>query len=356
MLIQVVPLSERAVANKVHLCPLVSWSLLVVTLQRSRQVHVQIMTWLNGATLPEQTAHAVVVARLAFILFARCPQWARGPDEWLGLVERIVDRAHALLDTASPEGYEVVAELLRCLMCATGDLKTFDADIGKTRGKLQSADVERSYKHICSVVARVLKDARSPQDVKRSAIEVCVNAPPGYAGALVGACGVSRQSAPAPQPGTLFPPAGAKATEIIERHWDPDEPGQETLSVWTRDEDSDVDEGSQGHMPQEEATAAAQSVCDLEVVDILVAELDEQLLSDETANVPFTGALLAVLSGVGEAVSIARRRLKNRLLPRHWDRTRRPDDGESLRARFTRQLRGEGTGGWHIGWLPRVVT
>jgi hypothetical protein len=315
------------------------------------------MQWLKTATLPKQADHAVHIARLAFILMARCPQWARDSDEWLELVNDLILLAESLLVAPFADKVpSVIAELLRCLLCATGDLKTYSPQTGRTQGRLEQEDVERVYQQVCALSGRILKDPASSDDLRHSAVEVCVNAPAGYAGLLVGATRAAGGAvAPVMQSGgTIFPAGGATATHIIERHWDPDQPGQETVKLWSRDDDTAIEGGnvaisdssdvdSRGGIDGD-AAAEDDGEYDKDVITALVCELDAQCRSGDGALTPYTGAVLAVLCGVAQDVAQARRQLKNMLLPRQWDRRRPPEEGDSLRARLTRYFCGEGAG------------
>ena len=253
-------------------------------------------------------------------------------------------------------------------MCASSDLKTFSPEAGRTKFGLQAPEVAELYGRICSVFRRFLLHSSVPADLRRGAIEVCVNAPRGHTGMLAGATGwahvgsvMASSTESAPAPWGVLPPAGAKAARIVERHWDPARPGYEAVKVWERDDDDDDDDDGAGPAASRDsaddsgAACAADSLHDKHaaaadapehiddaVIQTLVSELDTQVMTDEAANEPYTGALLAVISDLVSEQPTVRRRLKNLLLPRDWDKSVHPEEGESLRARLTRQLRGPG--------------
>lgn len=219
------------------------------------------------------------------------------------------------------------------------------------------------YGRICSVFRRLVLHSSVPADLRRGAIEVCVNAPRGLAGMIAGVTGCSHagsvmasSTGPPPSSWGVLPPTGSKAARIVERHWDPTRPGYEAVKVWERDDDDDDDDGagpaatrdsgaaSTTDSLHDKHTAAADAPehIDDTVIQTLVSELDAQVMTDESATEPYTGALLAVISELVSEQPAVRRRLKNLLLPRDWDKSVLPEQGESLRARLTQQLRGPG--------------
>ena len=381
----------------------------------ARQMLHRTTQWLTHVDFPRQAEHAVLVARLTFVLLARSPRWAAGPDEWNTVVNNMLQAVERALQMDNlPHAAETIAAVFQCLMVATRDLGTFEPEAGRTRGGLNQRIVDTVTHRLCQSVATALclPPSETCIELRQSAVEACVDIPQGKRRLLLTARlapspasshpggkdaaaaaefgneeGRRRHSAKGGEAhasgssalglGDGFPFPGAKVTSITERHWDPDMPGKETVKVWRRDDDEADDAGQGGEASdstladhgQETTTAHGgetnptagtdvdvdDGVLDMEVLEQLVAELDVQTRSEATVAEPYTGALLAVLSALAADVSGARRFLKNRLMPRTFDRSKRPDDGDSLRARLARNLRGDSTLLWWLCMMHVVM-
>jgi hypothetical protein len=198
---------------------------------------------------------------------------------------------------------------------------------------------------------------------------------------------VPRAASSESAPWGVLPPAGSTATRIVERHWDPSRPGYESVKVWERDQEDGTTATTAADTNAADAAGTADTATDTSavaaaasssaaassdkrkpspssvslrdgdvavgvsraaanfddnVVRAMVGELDTQVASDEAACEPYTGALLAVMSSLANEHHAVRRMLKNELLPREWDRRALPEEGDSIRARLTKRLRGPG--------------